>query len=113
MKSRRCTISVALNLFAAFAIPLGLAAQDTTAQAKKAQHHHYKFIDIGTFGGPNSAVPLGFLSLPGETAVRDISDDGTIGGVADTSVSDPLCYIDDCFFPHAFRWQRGVQTDLG
>jgi uncharacterized membrane protein len=98
-------------LFAALAVPLHLAAQDKHNHNNK--HHHYQLIDLGTFGGPNSSVPMAFLALNGETAVRDISDDGTVAALADTSTPDPLCYIDDCFFGNALQWQQGVVTNLG
>ena len=41
-------------LFAALAIPLRLAAQDK--QDHNRRHHHYKLIDMGTFGGPQSRI---------------------------------------------------------
>lgn len=33
-----------------------LTAAHTSAQEQQAKHHHYKLIDLGTFGGPNSFV---------------------------------------------------------
>jgi hypothetical protein len=45
------TAGVAL-LFAALASPERLAAQDK--QDHNRRHHHYKLIDMGTFGGPMS-----------------------------------------------------------
>jgi uncharacterized membrane protein len=36
-------------------------------------------------------------------------------GWADTSTPDPypaFCFNPDCFVSHAFRWQKGVMTDL-
>jgi hypothetical protein len=55
MKSRR-VLATAITLFAALAIPAGLAGQEDTAQANKPKHHHYKYklVDIG-LGGPQSA----------------------------------------------------------
>jgi probable HAF family extracellular repeat protein len=112
MKSATVMSAAAMTLLAALAIPVRLVARDNRNHDHH-QHHHYRFVDLGTFGGPNSAVPMAFLALNGETAVRDISDDGTVAGIADTSTPDPLCYIDGCFFPNAFQWQSGVQTNLG
>jgi probable HAF family extracellular repeat protein len=30
-----------------------------------------------------------------------------------STAADPLCYFDDCFYPNAFQWQKGVSTNLG
>jgi probable HAF family extracellular repeat protein len=76
----------------------------------KHKHHRYTVIDIGTFGGPNSFVPTSFLN---EVGSRVISDQGTVAGVGDTSVVDPLCFFDDCFYPNAFQWRRGALVNLG
>src|SRR4029077_21100555 len=79
-----------------------LAAQD---------HHHYKLIDLGTFGGPASYFSNGFDGI--------LNHHGTAVGWADTSAPDPfpmLCFnpsSTNCFVAHAFQWKHGVQTDLG
>jgi probable HAF family extracellular repeat protein len=98
-------------LFAALALPLRLAAQDK--QDHNRRHHHYRLVDLGTFGGPNSSVPTGSFGINGSGGARAISNQGTVTGFADTSTADPLCYIDDCFFPNAFQWQNGALTNLG
>ena len=49
MKSRTLMYFVAITFFAALAIPVQLAAQGNKGKQK---HHHYKLIDLGTFGGP-------------------------------------------------------------
>jgi probable HAF family extracellular repeat protein len=102
MKSRIliCVVATALGLMA---ISLQLAAQEDHAR-----HHHYKPIDIGTFGGPNSS----FL-LPSPTG-RVLSNNGTAVGGADTSTPDPLCldFNFDCFVSHGFKWQDGFATKL-
>lgn len=56
MKPRKLISTIAILLLAALAIPASLAAQDDSAQANKPKHHHYKLVDIGTFGGPESYV---------------------------------------------------------
>ena len=98
-------ISVALSF------PLLLSAQKSE---RPAQHHHYKLVDLGTLGGPNSFVNEVFYEIDNGTAgARIISDQGAVAGQADISTADPLCYFDDCFFPNTFQWQNGVLTDLG
>jgi len=95
------------------AVPIVLAAQ-VALQPGSTQHHHYKVIDIGTLGGPNSIVNEVFYEIDGGTAgARMISDQGIVAGQGDTSTADPLCYFDDCFYPNTFQWQNGTLTDLG
>ena len=123
MKSRILTCITAITLFAALAMPVQLAAQEDAGQVRKPKHHHYKLIDIGTFGGPNSffndlslsdrfglAVPAGFAQV--------LNTQGVLVGWADTSTPDPnvnFCLIPgfDCFVAHAFKWRNGVKADLG
>jgi hypothetical protein len=45
MKTRSCSLILVTTLLA-LAIPLSAAAAQ--------KHHHYKVVDIGTFGGPQS-----------------------------------------------------------
>jgi hypothetical protein len=97
-----------VTLFAALTIALGLAAQDTTVPAKRAQHHHYKLIDLGTFGGPTSYFSNGNDGI--------LNNQGTGAGWVDTSTPDPypsFCFNPDCYVSHAFQLQNGVVTDLG
>ena len=107
MKCRAFTRMTATTLFAVLAIPLALAAQDDTAQANKAKHHHYRLIDTGTLGGPTSST--------GFEQERDINNTGVPIALADTSLPDPYapnCFL-DCFLAHAVEWRDGVLTDLG
>jgi probable HAF family extracellular repeat protein len=65
------------------------------------EHHHYKLIDLGTFGGPASYISNG------------LNNSGTAVGVADTPTPDPTCYV-DCFVAHAFQSRNGgALVDLG
>ena len=57
MKSRTWMWTTVVYLFAALAMPVGMAAQDNPSQDHKPKHHQYKLIDLGTFGGPTSFVP--------------------------------------------------------
>jgi probable HAF family extracellular repeat protein len=98
MKTRFCR-SILVTALLALAIPVsGTAAQ---------KHHHYKLIDIGTFGGPASM-------LPGLAQV--VNNLGIVVGQADTSTVDPNfpnCFNLDCYVSHAFQSRDGVLTDLG
>ena len=112
MKSHQQTRIAVITLFAVLAMPLGLAAQDDAADAKKAQHHHYKLIDLGTFGGPASYYANGFDGI--------LNRHRTSAGWADTSAADPFsvsnpafCFNFDCFVSQAFLSRNGVITDLG
>ena len=99
MKSRRPTCIIAIMLFA-LALPITLTAQN---------HHQYKVVDLGTFGGPGSVVS----GLEHTLTAR-----GAIAGGADTpdANSDPGCFTvfaPDCSVQHAFQWQHGTLADLG
>ena len=107
MKSKKCTSVVVMSLFAVLAMPVGMAAQDNPSQNPKPKHHQYKLIDLGTFGGPDSAVG-GFGTF--------LNNPGTVVGGADTSIPDPYspnCFDPECFVQHASQWKNGVLTDLG
>jgi probable HAF family extracellular repeat protein len=94
-----------MTLFAALAISVRLPAQE---QKDGKEHHHYKLIDLGTFGGPASYFQNGFDGI--------LNDKGKAAGWADTTTSDPyppFCFNFDCFVSHAFEWRHGELTDLG
>jgi probable HAF family extracellular repeat protein len=113
MKSRIwCTI--ARTLLPALFLTPQVSAQDNRDHQHK--HHHYKLIDMGTFGGPASFVNPPFNSFPA------LNSRGTIVGSSATSI--PLTSTSDVFVCgsvlgfvpasfHAFEWQKGVVTDLG
>ena len=100
MKKLACIIAITLGVLT--------ASLRLEAQGKQCKFHHYKLIDLGTFGGPASYFNLGagILNQPG-TAV----------GWADTSAPDPFpsfCFNSDCQVSHAFQWRNGAPlTDLG
>ena len=99
-------------------IPAIIAAVAFTAptpihgQLEDGAHHHYKLIDLGTFGGPGSFVAV----EPGEAIINNI---GMVVGSADTSVltPEPDCYSPnlnlDCNISHAFLWNGNTLKDLG
>jgi hypothetical protein len=80
------------------------------SQDHNPKHHHYRLIDLGTFGGPNT----NFVTQG--VGAQVLNHRGVVTGSADTSISDPnapSCLSPDCFISHAFKWQRGLLTDLG
>src|SRR5215469_1627171 len=112
MKSRFSIRLIAVSVVA-LAAAFRLAAQDTQNPSK---HHHYKLIDMGTFGGSISAI-----NFPADINNRAIGTRGTTVGFSETGVSRTaasnhlICGGDDGFgtnITHAFRWQNGI-VDLG
>ena len=98
----KCTFVRTAALLAATLMPIGMGAQQHTNQAHKRHVPRYRLIDLGTFGGPNSAETVEFPF---------INDRGMVVGFADTTVPDP--FNPGSFVPHAFRWKQGVLTDMG
>jgi probable HAF family extracellular repeat protein len=86
------------------------AAQDGASPHHPHGHHHYKLIDLGTFGGVGSTTPE-FQQV--------LNNEGTAVGGADTRNVNPApnCFnpfnASDCYVQHAFVWQSGELTDLG
>lgn len=102
-----------LFVSAALTTPIQTAAQpQLTAKSQNRGHHHYKLIDLGTLGGPNSSPVFGGVTT------RALNSRGTVAGEADTSTPDPIplnCGLieNDCLITHAVKWQNGVAIDLG
>src|SRR5215472_4976976 len=107
------TFSFVAILFVALTLPGQLTAQ---------QHHHYKLIDMGTFGGPNSYFNTLLVTdglyygsvFYSNAQVRN--PQGTFVGFADTATPDhfpAFCYVPECTVTHAFQWSNGVMSDLG
>jgi probable HAF family extracellular repeat protein len=93
-----------------WSVPIALACAllkvaRTPAQEPQAKHPHYKLIDLGTFGGPDSL----YFSEP---VVQSVNNRGTAVGGAETGLPDPTCFH-DCIITHAFEWKKGVLADLG
>jgi len=104
VKSRTLAWFTAI-LLALLATPSQLAEQD---KDDKPKHHHYKLIDIGTFGGPTSGT---------QDELKVLNSRGMVAGFADTATLDPN-YPNSCFFcgryiSHALQWRNGRVTDLG
>jgi probable HAF family extracellular repeat protein len=103
MKSAKSATIIITALFMLLMLPVHSAAQ-----GQLATHHHYKLIDVGTFGGPASYFQNGFDGL--------LNNQGKAVGWADTSTPDPdptFCFNSDCFVSHAFQRQNGALIDLG
>ena len=105
MESRTLMCFAAITLCAALAAPIPLAAQGS--QDHRQQHHHYKLIDMGTFGGPTSGT---------QDELQVLNSRGAVAGSADTSIANhpnSCIFCGDPLISHAFRWRNGVLTDLG
>jgi len=106
MKSRNLILAITFALVTAMTIPTGLAAQDDAVQSKKAQHHHYKLMDIGTFGGPQSFF---------QTDSGVLNNAGVLAGWSDTTVrqSPQFCfYPGDGFASDSFEWRDSMRIGL-
>jgi probable HAF family extracellular repeat protein len=118
MKSKTLARTIGITLCVALRMPAFLPAQEQQQQPLRKEHHRYKFVDIGTFGGPASYINNAFsLGAPNQ-----INSRGTTVGAAATSIpSPPNSNFSICggldgivhFVFHAFQWQKGVVTDLG
>jgi len=117
MKSKASLWFIVMIFLLGVANPVPTAAQEQTKL-----HHHYKLIDVSTFGGPSSylnAFVDGFAPRangPFFGGARVLTGKGLLTGWADTSQSDPFptfCFNPDCFVSHAFERHDGVVSDLG
>jgi probable HAF family extracellular repeat protein len=108
LKSKTLCI-IALSLLTALSVPLRLAAQDKDNHNDEHRRHHYKLIDMGTFGGSNSSNP-------------SLNRRGVVAGWSATTTpkvptSNPLVCggVDGIgtVVTVAFEWQNGVLTNLG
>ena len=104
MKIRTPIFVIAIPTLVIQATTVGLAAQEHNTK-----HHHYKLIDVGTFGGPQS-----YLFSPGVVRSGLLNNQGKLTGSADTSAVDSFCYwAPDCYATNAFLRENGGKTDLG
>jgi len=107
--------AVAINAIALLALAAAshLAARgQSPATENKRLHHHYKLVDMGTFGGLQSYVPEG----ADIANARFLNSRGLLVGSADTSSSDPFpdfCFVEDCLVAHAFMGKKSGKKDLG
>jgi hypothetical protein len=85
-----------------------LTAQDLSRR-QEPKHHKYEFIDLGTFGGPDSAIP--FIQ-------HVLTKRGTVVGVAETDVPDPFApncvgFSPNCRIAKGFKWGNEEMIELG
>jgi uncharacterized membrane protein len=115
MKLKKLAWTITMILVALLATPFCVAAQEQTGQNEhkelKNDPPRYKFIDLGTLGGPHS-----YGSVNGD-GFQLLNNSGVVASSADLALPDPnasfFCYNPDCFQAHAFRWKDGVMTDIG
>jgi probable HAF family extracellular repeat protein len=110
MKSLASTCTIAAAVILPLAIPVWLGAQEA-AQHHGSQHHHYKVVEMGTFGGPTSSIDA--TGHPPNSMFNQIlTRAGAMLAGADTPIPDPDEFAGP-FVNYAFRWEHGVQTNLG
>jgi hypothetical protein len=110
MRSRTLARFVVMALLALY-VPLRLVAQDN----QNNRHHHYKLIDLGTFGGSQSGE-VTENQAAFAPATRMMNARGIVTGAAEANVADPYnpyCLFFNCLLAHTLRWRDGVLTDLG
>jgi probable HAF family extracellular repeat protein len=111
MKSLITMWTTTATLLAALAMPICVAAQNSSSPDHRHKHKKYRLIDMGTFGGPSSDL----TTNDGDGAgARVLNSRGALIGSSDTAIHDPYnpdC--PDCFVGHAFLWDDGVLRDLG
>jgi probable HAF family extracellular repeat protein len=111
MRSRlKVLMTVAFGV-AALAAPLLSSAQGTSTKKYSTKHHHYKLIEMGTFGGPTSSIDR-TGNPPFNSFNKVITSAGEVLGSGDTLIPDPFCFA-GCVVNYAFVWKKGVQTNLG
>jgi probable HAF family extracellular repeat protein len=112
MKSRILMLIAVMTCLVALAIPLRLAAQKQKHYT--VMHHHYKLIDMGTFGGPVSSINYPFSD--GTLNSRGVTVGWSATSASTSPTSNPfICGGLDAVVPfitHAFQWD-GAVTDLG
>ncbi len=78
-------------------------------QSRPTHHHHYKLVDLGTFGGPDGF--LGGFTVP-------VNLRGVVTGCSDSAVLDPNFAIEnpifagDGYIQIAYRWSDGIRSKL-
>ena len=94
------------------------ASAETSHGVAAKKHHHYKLVDIGTFGGPESYVnPAPALGSQNQMNARGTTVGGAGTAIPTTATNNPaICGGFEGqvrFVNHALEWHKGVMTDLG
>lgn len=108
MKSGILTEIAVAAIVVTFAAVLPLAAQNSPAHP---QHHHYKLIDMGAFGGPLSGINEVLNYSPAVNG-RGETVGFSANATAQTATTNPTA----CFGPtisHGFEFRSGSVHDLG
>jgi probable HAF family extracellular repeat protein len=113
-KSRMFANVIMIVLFAAMGLPICVLAQGNSVQEQKAKHHHYRLIDLGTLGGPNTYLSGPFTQI--------LNNQGTVAAYANTATPNPNanCAIPfnansgqgDCYVERPVFWHDGTFTEL-
>jgi probable HAF family extracellular repeat protein len=106
VKSLRSMWITLISFLAVLAMPFGAMAQVDPTQNSMAKHHHYKLIDVGTFGGPGSGIE--------NPSSPSLNQNGMLVGASDTAAPDPFapnCFF-DCNVELGFFLHNGVVTPL-
>jgi len=85
---------------------LAATAVATLSLGQNQPLHHYKLVDLGTFGGPDSSIPF---------VQRVLTNNGILIGEAETSHADPYdpnCPSPNCRIQYGFEWQHGLRIRL-
>jgi probable HAF family extracellular repeat protein len=100
---RTCIATVATLLILVLTLA-SVNAQEPDSQ--KPYHHHYKLIDLGTFGGPHGGIV--------NPSSGGLSENGMLVGASDTAIPDPypnMCFA-DCYVNRGVSWHNGVEGEL-
>jgi probable HAF family extracellular repeat protein len=100
----------AASALIALVMPIALIGQDD--QNCKKEHRRYRFVDVGTLGGPTS---INFSE-----SAQEINNAGAVVGFSETSLRNPkypnfnpMLLGPDPLVWHGFMWQNGTLLDLG
>lgn len=100
------------GLLVAFVTQVPAGAQTQTTAVERRHEHQYRFVDLGTLGGPT------FYTVGDDrvSEVRMLNNRGLATGWSATPAPDPFpdfCWDGDCHLTHAPLWQHGALSDLG